>query len=99
MGLLARIFGAVSREEMRGIRLDLTRPFWEVSGETDFAALFAALPDLLPSECVFYFEGIAHWRTGMVPARTRDSRARACRLWNYLAQAQSLPCCGDCGDE
>lgn len=57
MGLLAKIFGAVSREEMKGIRLDVTRGFWEVFGDTDFPTLLAALPDLLPEDCVLYFEG------------------------------------------
>jgi hypothetical protein len=57
MGLLATIFGAVPREEMSGIRLDMTHPFWEVSGDTDFPSLLTALPDLLPEECVLYFEG------------------------------------------
>lgn len=57
MGLLAKIFGAVPREEMSGIRLDMTRPFWEVSGKTDFPSLMGALPDLLPGECTLYFEG------------------------------------------
>jgi hypothetical protein len=56
MGLLAKIFGAVSQEETDGIRLDTTRPFWEVSGETDYPSLLTALPDLLPEECVLYFE-------------------------------------------
>ncbi|HOX03597.1 MAG TPA: hypothetical protein P5555_15170 [Candidatus Paceibacterota bacterium] len=57
MGLLAKIFGAVPREEMSGIRLDMTRPFWEVAGEADFPSLLTALPDLLPEECLLYFEG------------------------------------------
>ena len=57
MGLLAKIFGAVPREEMSGIRLDMTRPFWELSGDTDFPSLLTALPDLLPEESVLYFEG------------------------------------------
>jgi hypothetical protein len=57
MGLFAKIFGAVSREEMRGIRLDMTCPFWEVSGKTDFPAFLTALPKLLPAESVLYFEG------------------------------------------
>ena len=54
MGLLARIFGGVAPD---GIRLDVTRPFWEASGEADFPTLLAALPDLLPADCVLYFEG------------------------------------------
>ncbi len=57
MGLLAKIFGAVPRNEMSGIRLDMTHPFWEVSGETDFPSLLAMLLDLLPEESVLYFEG------------------------------------------
>jgi hypothetical protein len=57
MGLIARIFGAVSREEMSGICLDTAHPFWELSGKTDFPPLLAALPDLLPDGCTLYFEG------------------------------------------
>ena len=57
MGLLAKIFGAVPRKEMSGIHLDTTRPFWEVSGETDFPSVLTVLPDLLPEESFLYFEG------------------------------------------
>jgi len=57
MGWLAKIFGGVPREEMSGIRLDTKRSYWEVSGKTDFPAVLAALADLLPAECVLYFEG------------------------------------------
>jgi len=57
MGLLAKVFGAVSREEMRGIHLDMTRPFWEMSGKTDFPSLLTALPGLLSEESILYFEG------------------------------------------
>ena len=57
MGLLAKIFGAVPREEMSGIRLDMTHPYWEVSGKTDFPSLLTVLPDLLPEESILYFEG------------------------------------------
>ncbi len=57
MRLLAKIFGAVSREEMSGIRLDRTRPFWELSGKSDFPSILTALPNLLPVECILYFEG------------------------------------------
>jgi hypothetical protein len=62
MGLLAKIFGAVPRDEMTGIRLDMGRPFWEVCGKTDFPSLLMALPELLPEECVLYFEG--GWPSG-----------------------------------
>ena len=57
MGRLARIFGAVSREEMNGIQLNMRLPFWELSGKTDFPSIFLALPDLLPEDCTLYFEG------------------------------------------
>jgi hypothetical protein len=57
MGMLAKIFGAVPREEMSGIRLDMTRPFWEVSGKTDFSAFLTALEALLSQDCILYFEG------------------------------------------
>lgn len=56
MGLLATLFGAVSREEMDGIRFDTNRPYWELSGEADFSSLLPALAALLPEDCVFYFE-------------------------------------------
>ncbi len=77
MGWLAKIFGAVPREEIRGIHLDRTRPFWELSGETDFPSLLTALPDLLPQQCVLYFEGgspsgelLEFLRAHAVPERT-----------------------------
>jgi hypothetical protein len=57
MGLLAKILRVVPREERGGISLDPSQPFWEVSGETDFSALFKALTELLPQECLLYFEG------------------------------------------
>jgi hypothetical protein len=57
MGLFAKLIGAVPRAEMSGIHLDTTRPFWEVSGKTDFPSLLIALAELLPGKCVLYFEG------------------------------------------
>ena len=57
MGWLAKIFGGAPREEMSGIHLDTKRPYWELSGKTDFPAVLPALPDLLPAECVLYFAG------------------------------------------
>ena len=39
MGLLAKFFGAVPRDEMSGIRLDMTHPFGEVFGEHDHPEL------------------------------------------------------------
>lgn len=57
MGILAKIFGAVSREEMNGIRFDTSKPYWEVSGDTDFPTLLRCLIGLLPDGCTLYFEG------------------------------------------
>jgi hypothetical protein len=57
MGLLARIFGAVSLKEMNGIRLDTSGSFWDISGKSDFPKLLQALLQLLPDGCVLYFEG------------------------------------------
>jgi hypothetical protein len=41
---------------MEDIRLDTSRPFWELSGQTDFPSLVTALALLLPKGCVLYFE-------------------------------------------
>jgi len=57
MGLLARIFGAVSRKQTNGISLDRKHLYWELSGKTDFSSLLTALIDLLPRDSVLYFEG------------------------------------------
>ncbi len=57
MGWLARLLGATPKEELRGIRLDTSRPFWELEGKTDFPCLLRALAALLPEGCVLYFEG------------------------------------------
>lgn len=48
MGLLAKIFGGVPRDELSGIRLDMSRPFWEVSGKTDFPSLLGAPAAVAP---------------------------------------------------
>lgn len=57
MGLLARLFSFVPREERQGITLDTTRPFWELTGKTDFASLLPALTAFLPEGSTLYFEG------------------------------------------
>jgi hypothetical protein len=74
MAILSKLLSRIPPP--KGIRLDMQRPFWEVSGETDFPALLAALPDLLPGECVLYFEGgspdpemLAFLREHAVPER------------------------------
>jgi len=55
MGLLSRLLGAASQEELDGIRLD--EPTWELAGPRTFSDLFAALRSVLPADAVLYFEG------------------------------------------
>ena len=57
MGWLARLFGAVPKEEMRGIRLDTTQPYWEVDGPKTFEETFNALEGWVSEDAVLYFEG------------------------------------------
>lgn len=57
MRWLARLFGVVTKEERKGIRLDTGRPYWELDGNTDFPRVLRALADLLPGDSVLYFEG------------------------------------------
>jgi len=57
MGWLRRLFRAVSREEMMGIHLDTTGPYWETPGPRDCCTLFQALQGWLPPNAVLYFEG------------------------------------------
>lgn len=59
MGWLRRLFGAVSEEEMKGLRL--TGPSWELSKNlTDPSALFRALSKLVPDDSILFLEGGAH---------------------------------------
>lgn len=57
MGWLGRLFNATPKEELDGIRMDTTSPFWEVEGKTTFAPLLRALADFLPGGRILYFEG------------------------------------------
>ncbi len=57
MGWLARLFGATPRQELKGLRLDTSQAFWELSGRTDFPHLLRALADLLPEGSILNFEG------------------------------------------
>ena len=57
MGWLARLLGATPKEELKGIRLNMRGPFWELDGQSDFPSLLRALVDLLPQGSVLYFEG------------------------------------------
>lgn len=56
MGILAKLFGATSRAEVRGIVLGQDAA-WEVSPARDFPSLLRALPLLLPNNAVLYLEG------------------------------------------
>jgi len=57
MGIIAKILGAVPRDEQNGISLNLNEPFWELAGETTFPCLLSELPPLLPPDSILYFEG------------------------------------------
>ena len=56
MGLLARILGIAPRSEWDGLSLDESSA-WEVEPTKSRAAFLLALPQLLPSDSVVYFEG------------------------------------------
>ena len=56
MGWLSRLLGATPREELKGIRIDPGRPYWELDGKTDFPRLLHALADFLPEGSILYFE-------------------------------------------
>ncbi len=56
-GWLGKLFNATPKEKLNGIRLDTSRPYWEVKGKTTFASLLRALGDFLPEGCILYFEG------------------------------------------
>jgi hypothetical protein len=56
VGILAKLFGGASREELKGIALG-QEAAWEVSSARDFPSLLRALPLLLPSDAVLYLEG------------------------------------------
>jgi hypothetical protein len=76
MGFLARLFGAVPREEWGGIRLADSAP-WCVSPTRDVELFVRALPPLMPSGSIVYFEGTAephvrrYLQSASVPAQAR----------------------------
>ena len=57
MGWLKNLFRTVPKEEMEGIHLDTTQPYWETIGPRGFTELFKALQGWLPPNAVLYFEG------------------------------------------
>jgi len=56
MGWLGRLLGMTPKEDLTGIELDLSQPFWEISGRTDFPSLLRAIGDLVPENSILYFE-------------------------------------------
>lgn len=79
MGFLARLFGAVPKEERRGIRLLDAEP-WCVTATKDVERFVRVLPLLMPSGSVVYFEDTAepHVRSYLqsvsVPPQVRVAR-------------------------
>jgi hypothetical protein len=57
MGILGKLFRVTPKEELKGIKINLNEPFWELEGETDFTNLLRALPEILPENGILYFEG------------------------------------------
>lgn len=75
MGILTKLLSLMPPP--KGVRLDIRRPFWEVSGDTDFPSVLAALPDLLPDGSVLYFEGGSASAELLVFLRAHQVQARA----------------------
>jgi hypothetical protein len=63
MGFLARLFGAVPRDERKGIQLTDSDP-WRVSPTKDVESFLRALPTLVPDGAVVYFEDTAEPHVG-----------------------------------
>ncbi|MCX7004334.1 MAG: hypothetical protein NTV22_13820 [bacterium] len=77
MGLLAKIFGAVSAKERKGICLDGRTPQWKVSKAKDLPAFLRALAELAPADAILYLEGgtpptelLAFFREHAVPEQS-----------------------------
>src|SRR5688572_28482593 len=76
MGFLARLFGAVPKEEWGGIHLTDAEP-WCVGPTRDVGRFVRALPSLMPSGSVVYFEDTAeahvarYLQSVSVPAQLR----------------------------
>lgn len=56
MGFMARIFGAVFKEELKGLSLG-SDVYWEVSPPSDFPSLLHALHHIVPDNAILYLEG------------------------------------------
>ena len=57
MGWFSKFFKAVPREEMAGICLDRSRPYWEIPGPETFVEIFRALQRWPYRDSILYFEG------------------------------------------
>lgn len=57
MGWLGKLLKATPKEELDGIRLDTSRPYWEIEGKTTFSAVLRALGNFLAEGSILYFEG------------------------------------------
>lgn len=57
LGWLGKLLGVVPKEEMEGIRLNTTEPYWEVDGPRTFEELLNALISSAPENAVLYLEG------------------------------------------
>jgi len=57
MAWLARLFGAVPKEEREGICLSTAEPYWEVDGPKTFEEMFNALKGWVSEDAILYFEG------------------------------------------
>jgi len=85
MGWLHKLFRVTPRQELDGVSFDTDEPFWELDGRTNFPRLFRALADLLPDDCILYFEGGSprsmmqdFFRTHSIPEQTHVAVAT---LW------------------
>jgi hypothetical protein len=56
MGWIGRLFGAVPKEEMQGIRLNTAESYWKVDGPETFEEMFNALKGWVPEDAILYFE-------------------------------------------
>ena len=63
MSILSRLFGAVSKADRQGVRLQDPEP-WEVSPTRDVQRFLRALPLLAPEGAVVYFEGTGEKHVG-----------------------------------
>jgi hypothetical protein len=57
MTWLGRLFRVVPKEELEGVSLCTTEPYWELDGPRTFGELLNALKNWVPDGAVLYFEG------------------------------------------